>query len=83
MHAAPYDLARPHPPAPARTRAHRPPLLLGRYIIPLFLYADHNRLAEPAPGYVLRHLGLDDDVMGAEALSRYAAKIVEERSTAV
>ena len=53
-----------------------------RYIIPLFLYADHNRIADNTPGYILRHLGVTEDVLGSDALSRYAAKVVDERSGA-
>ena len=52
-----------------------------RYIIPLFLYADHNRIDGREPGYVLRHLGVEEPA-GADALSRYAQKVVDERSGA-
>ena len=52
-----------------------------RYIIPLFLYADHNNDAAREPGYVLRHLGIDEP-SGEDALSRYAQKVVDERSAA-
>ena len=58
-----------------------------RYIIPLFIYADQNRLhrlgdaagpGDRTPGYVLRHLGIapPDD---SAALSRYAQSIVDDR----
>jgi len=53
-----------------------------RYIIPLFLYADANKLGaepgRPAPGYVLRHLGIKPP-SDAEGLSRFAQKVVAER----
>ena len=51
-----------------------------RYIIPLFLYADHNRIEGREPGYVLRHLGVEEPA-GADALSRYAQRVVDERSS--
>ena len=51
-----------------------------RYIIPLFLYADHNGIAgRERPGYVLRHLGVPE-ATGDGMLSRYAQKVVDERS---
>lgn len=55
-----------------------------RYIIPLFIYAEQNRNAlglssGRQPGYVLRHIGVQEPD-AADALSRYAAKVVDERS---
>jgi len=52
-----------------------------RYIIPLFLYADQNvqQSTHHAPGYVLRHLGLEEP-SGDAALARYAQKVVEDRT---
>ena len=64
------------------TLGDTPVRLAGRrYIIPLFLYADANKLAapgRPAPGYVLRHLGIKPP-SDAEGLSRFAQKVVTER----
>lgn len=51
-----------------------------RYIIPLFLYADFNRIPDRQPGYVLRHLGVEAP-KGDEALSRFAQKVVDDRSS--
>jgi len=56
-----------------------------RYIIPLFIYAEQNRnpqslASEREPGYVLRHLGVKEPD-AADALSRYAAKVVDERAS--
>ena len=52
-----------------------------RYIIPLFLYADQNRLQnggkEEEVGYVLRHLGVELPE-GEQGLSRYAKKVLDE-----
>lgn len=53
-----------------------------RYIIPLFLYIDANKLESadrPEPGYVVRHLGMEPP-QDATELSRYAQKVVEARS---
>ena len=56
---------------------------MWQYIIPLFIYAEQNRNPQSLregrnPGYVLRHLGIEE-VKAADALSRYAAKVVDER----
>ena len=49
-----------------------------RYIIPLFLYADHNGIEDREPGYVLRHLGIEAP-SGSEGLSRYAQQVIDQR----
>ena len=59
--------------------------LVLSYIIPLFIYAEQNRnpqslASEREPGYVLRHLGVKEPD-AADALSRYAAKVVDERAS--